>query len=128
MSDYVFTLQLDLKKKGVMKRFPEMSLMGQCSTDSVIGPLTRTQTFKKHHLHSRHPLLSDLHWLPVIARINFKTLVLSYQAVKGSAPAYIQQLIRPTHPPDLSAPLPLDVPPPPKQPVYAGPGAPWENG
>ena len=53
-------------------------------------------------------LLTDLHWLPVIARIKFKTLVLAYQAIKGSAPAYIQQLIRPY------TPLPLDVwhPPP----------------
>ena len=35
------------------------------------------------------PLLTDLHWLPVMARIK---LVLAYQAVKGSAPAYIQKL------------------------------------
>ena len=45
------------------------------------------------------PLLTDLHWLPVIAHIKFKTLVLVYQAIKGSAPAYIQQLIRPYTPP-----------------------------
>ena len=44
------------------------------------------------------PLLTDLHWLPVITRIKFKTLVLAYQAVKGSAPAYIQKLIRPYAP------------------------------
>ena len=43
-------------------------------------------------------LLTDLHWVPVIACIKFKTLVLAYQAVKGSAPACIQKLIRPyTH-------------------------------
>ena len=30
------------------------------------------------------PLLTDLHWLPVMACIKFKTLVLAYQAVKGS--------------------------------------------
>ncbi|KAJ8260635.1 hypothetical protein COCON_G00163580 [Conger conger] len=47
------------------------------------------------------PLLSNLHWLPVMARIKFKTLVLEYQAVKGSAPVYIQSLIKtytPTRP------------------------------
>ena len=43
-------------------------------------------------------LITDLHWLPVMARIKFKTLVLAYQAVKESAPAYIQQLIRPYTP------------------------------
>ena len=54
------------------------------------------------------PLLTDLHWLPVIAFIKLKTLVLSYQVVKGSATAYIQR--HPTsHLPDLSAPLPLDT-------------------
>ena len=59
-------------------------------------------------------LLTDLHWLPVIARIKFKTLVLAYQAIKGSAPAYINNSSDPTHRPDLYAPLPLDVwhPPP----------------
>ena len=54
------------------------------------------------------PLLSDLHWLPVIARIKFKTLVLAYQAVKGSAPAYIQKLIRPYTP---ARPLHYFLPP-----------------
>ena len=44
------------------------------------------------------PLLTDLHWLPVIAHMKFKTLVLAYHAVKGSAPTYIQQLIRPYTP------------------------------
>ena len=49
------------------------------------------------HTHTTR-LLTDLHWLPVIASIKFKTLVLAYQAIKGSAPAYIQQLIRPYTP------------------------------
>ncbi|KAG5858110.1 hypothetical protein ANANG_G00026610, partial [Anguilla anguilla] len=44
------------------------------------------------------PLLTDLHWLPVMARIKFKTLVLAYQAAKGSAPGYIQRIIRPYTP------------------------------
>ena len=50
----------------------------------------------------RHLLLlnkfTDLHWLPVMHRIKFKTLVLAYKAVKGSAPAYIRKLIRPYTP------------------------------
>ena len=36
------------------------------------------------------PLLCSLHWLPVAARIRFKTLVLVYRAVYGSGPVYIQ--------------------------------------
>ncbi|XP_061107291.1 uncharacterized protein LOC133134834, partial [Conger conger] len=44
------------------------------------------------------PLLTSLHWLPVMARIKFKTLVLAFQAVKGSSPAYLQKIIRPYTP------------------------------
>ncbi|KAG5848698.1 hypothetical protein ANANG_G00101970, partial [Anguilla anguilla] len=44
------------------------------------------------------PLLTTLHWLPVIARIKFKTLVLAYQAVKGSAPAYLHKIFKPYMP------------------------------
>ena len=48
--------------------------------------------------HSRHshvtPLFTSLQWLPVIASIKFKTLMLAFQAVKGSAPAYLQKIIR----------------------------------
>ncbi|KAJ8380528.1 hypothetical protein SKAU_G00013060 [Synaphobranchus kaupii] len=39
------------------------------------------------------PLLIDLHWLPVMARIKFKTLVLAFQAVRGSAPPYLQKTL-----------------------------------
>ncbi|XP_077937991.1 uncharacterized protein LOC144383603 [Gasterosteus aculeatus] len=41
------------------------------------------------------PLLRSLHWLPVAARIQFKTLVLTYHAVNGSGPAYIQDMVKP---------------------------------
>ncbi len=36
------------------------------------------------------PLFISLHWLPVAARIKFKTLILAYRTATGSAPAYIQ--------------------------------------
>ncbi|KAJ8287601.1 hypothetical protein COCON_G00002600 [Conger conger] len=44
------------------------------------------------------PLLTTLHWLPVMARIKFKTLVLAFQAVKGSSPAYLQKNHQTLHP------------------------------
>ena len=40
------------------------------------------------------PLLRSLHWLPVAARIRFKTLVLAYHAVNGSGPVYIQDMVK----------------------------------
>uniref|UniRef100_A0A8C2X723 Ferric-chelate reductase 1 n=1 Tax=Cyclopterus lumpus TaxID=8103 RepID=A0A8C2X723_CYCLU len=39
------------------------------------------------------PLLRDLHWLPVAARIRFKTLVLAYRAANRSGPVYIQDMV-----------------------------------
>ncbi|KAM9480584.1 uncharacterized protein ACWYII_007114 [Salvelinus alpinus] len=41
------------------------------------------------------PLLRSLHWLPVEARIRYKTMVLAYGAVRGTALPYLQALIRP---------------------------------
>ncbi len=40
------------------------------------------------------PLFISLHWLPVAARIQFKTLMLAYRTTTGSAPAYLHSLLR----------------------------------
>ncbi|KAK6312625.1 hypothetical protein J4Q44_G00182890 [Coregonus suidteri] len=61
------------------------------------------------------PLLRTLHWLPVEARICYKTMVLAYGAVRGTAPPYLQALISPytqtralrSSTSGLLAPLPL---------------------
>ncbi len=39
------------------------------------------------------PLFISLHWLPVAARIKFKTLMLAYRTTTGSAPAYFHSLM-----------------------------------
>ena len=39
------------------------------------------------------PLLCSLHWLPVVYRIEFKMLLLTYKAIHGCAPDYIKELI-----------------------------------
>ncbi len=39
------------------------------------------------------PLFIFLHWLPVAARIQFKTLMLAYRKITGSTPAYFHSLI-----------------------------------
>ena len=38
------------------------------------------------------PLLYNLHWLPVKFRIDFKILLLTYKAINGLAPFYLQKL------------------------------------
>src|SRR4029434_3803430 len=40
------------------------------------------------------PLLIELHWLPVAARIKFKPLMIAYRVLAGSAPTYLNALVR----------------------------------
>ncbi len=40
------------------------------------------------------PLFVSLHWLPVAARIQFKTLMLAYRTTTSSAPTYFHSLLR----------------------------------
>ena len=40
-------------------------------------------------------VLAELYWLPVQSRILFKILVLTYKALHGLAPHYIQSLLTP---------------------------------
>ncbi len=44
------------------------------------------------------PLFISLHWLPVAARIQFKTLMLAYRTTTGSAPTYCHYTITNLHP------------------------------
>ena len=39
------------------------------------------------------PIMRDLHWLPIRARINFKVLLLTFKALHGLAPQYLQSLL-----------------------------------
>ncbi|RJG14481.1 hypothetical protein D4A39_16915, partial [Alcanivorax profundi] len=41
------------------------------------------------------PLFIRLHWLPVVARIKFKAMLLAYKTTTGSAPSYLHSLIQP---------------------------------
>ncbi|KAI7908531.1 reverse transcriptase, partial [Pyricularia oryzae] len=71
---------------------------------SAIRPLELVQKAAAHLVFNRPkfshttPLLMSLHWLPVAARIQFKTLVLAYRAVKGTAPSYLQAMVKPYTP------------------------------
>ena len=43
------------------------------------------------------PALQSLHWLPVRSHLDYKVLVIVYQAVYGLAPSYIQELFQIYH-------------------------------
>ena len=50
-----------------------------------------TRTSKYEHIT---PVLQSLHWLPIAQRIDYKILLLTYKALTGSAPSYLQELIK----------------------------------
>ncbi|XP_075968214.1 uncharacterized protein LOC142971545 [Anarhichas minor] len=72
---------------------------------SAIRPLELVQkaaarlVFNRPKFSHTTCLLRSLHWLPVRARTEFKTLVLAYRAVKGTAPSYLQATVKPYTPP-----------------------------
>ncbi len=49
--------------------------------------------FSEHKRAHVTPLFISLHWLPVAARIKFKTLMHAYRITTGSAPSYFHSLI-----------------------------------
>lgn len=40
------------------------------------------------------PLLIELHWLSLAARIRFKSLMLAYRVLSGKAPLYLNNLVK----------------------------------
>ena len=42
--------------------------------------------------------MKDLHWLPIVMRIRFKVLLLTYRAYHDMAPAYLCELVTPYTP------------------------------
>ncbi len=57
---------------------------------NTIKPLVFNEPKRAHVT----PLFVSLHWLPVAARIQFKTLMLAYRTTTGSAPTYFHSLLR----------------------------------
>ena len=50
-----------------------------------------TRTAKYEHIT---PVLRALHWLPIAQRIDYKILLLTFKALIGTAPSYLQDLIQ----------------------------------
>ena len=76
-------------------------LMG--TPNSVIQPLQKILNFAarlvllapRHH-HST-PLLGKLHWLPILERIKYKVACVCFNAMHGSGPAYLSELLHVLH-------------------------------
>jgi hypothetical protein len=73
---------------------PKSSLRSfQLVQNAAARLLTRTK--RREHIT---PVLKSLHWLPVEFRIKFKILLLTFKAIKGMAPTYLQDAIVPYRP------------------------------
>ena len=76
------------------------SLLSGCSNKSLktlqliqnAAARVLTRTKKRDHIS---PVLASLHWLPVESRIEFKVLLLTYKALNGLAPSYLEELLIP---------------------------------
>ena len=49
---------------------------------------------RTNHLSSAGPLLSELHWLPVASRIQFKIATLTYKILSTGTPSYLSSLLK----------------------------------
>ena len=56
--------------------------------NSAARIVTRTQV--RDHIT---PILKQLHWLPIPARIEYKILLTTFKALNGLAPEYLEQLV-----------------------------------
>ena len=72
-------------------------LMG--TPNCVIQPLQKIQNFAARlvllaprHNHST-PLLEKLHWLPIPEHIKYKVACMCFNAINGSGPAYLSELL-----------------------------------
>ena len=61
----------------------------QRAQNAAARMLTRTRKFD--HIS---PVLRNLHWLPIRQRIKYKSLLLTWKALHGMAPPYIQDLLK----------------------------------
>jgi len=48
-------------------------------------------TLKREHIT---PVLAELHWLPVAARINFKIAVITFNLLTTEQPSYLHELLQ----------------------------------
>ena len=80
-----------------IKNYCNSLLMG--TPNSIIQPTQKVQNTAARLILrvSRHqnctPLLQQLHWLPISERIKYKTACMCYNAITGSAPSYLSELL-----------------------------------
>ena len=72
--------------------------------NSVIQPMQKVQNtaacliLRAPRHQNCTPVLQQLHWLPVSERIRYKTACMYYNAITGSTPSYLSELLHPYSP------------------------------
>jgi len=67
--------------------------------DCLISKLQRVQNAtarlvcKAPRFCHTSPIVQELHWLPIRDRIKFKVILITFKAIKGATPKYLQELI-----------------------------------
>ena len=67
--------------------------------NSVIQPMQKVQNtqlhalFSEHHANKTGHFQQQIHWLPIFERIKYKTACMCYNAITGSAPFYLSELL-----------------------------------
>ena len=105
------TVYFELKRISPIRRFLTEDAAKTCylldycncllmgTPSSVIQPLQKIQNFAARLvlLAPRHQpsttLLEKLHWLPISERIKYKVACMSFNAISGSGPAYLSELL-----------------------------------
>ena len=64
--------------------------------DSVIHATTRMISGRSKHDHITSTLRDELHWLPVPQRVIYKRCLITYKAIKGTAPSYTAAMCMPS--------------------------------
>ena len=94
---------------SVLSGLPDSDIQKlQCIQNAATHLITHSK--KYDHIT---PVLVDLHWLPFRFQILFKVLVLTYHALEGTAPPYIQSVLNhytPSHVFRSASKLSLSVP------------------
>src|SRR4029434_4150562 len=75
---------------ALLTRLPAFVVKPLQMIQNAAGRLVFNQSKRAHVT----PLVIELHWLPVAARIKFKSPMLAYRVLTGSAPTYLNALVR----------------------------------
>ena len=84
----------------VMFRLDYCNSLLVSTPSSVIQPMQKVQNTAAHLIlrAPRHqnctPLLQQLHWFPISERIKYETACMCYNAITGSAPSYLSELLQ----------------------------------